>query len=355
MVTEILAAYGINADQCQINAFGTGLINNTWKVTRGDDEFILQRINQNVFKIPPFIAENIRMIGHYLKKHAPNYLFIMPIETLKGEDLVHHKDGYFRLTPFIRDSRTYDVAPNTQIAREAARQFGCFTNKLAGFDSSALKITLPDFHDLTLRYQQFESSLTSGNPERIRECANEIEFVQKQQHIVHVYEKIIADPKFRKRVTHHDTKISNVLFDKNDTGICVIDLDTTMSGYFISDVGDMMRTYLCPLSEEEKDYNRLQVREEYFTAIASGYLQEMSEELSASELDHFVYSGEFMIYMQAVRFLTDYFNNDVYYGAKYEDHNLVRARNQMVLLQRYLDKAGLFKKEVMNLAGSLTK
>jgi Ser/Thr protein kinase RdoA (MazF antagonist) len=355
MFNTILAAYGLDAALCQVMPFGTGLINNTWRVNTGRDEFILQKINKNVFKVPPAIAENMRMIGEHLRINAPGYLFVMPISTLAGEDLVFHEQEYFRLMPFIRRSRTYVVASNTQIAREAAVQFGCFTRKLAGFDASRLKITLADFHDLTLRYRQFESSLKSGDRSRIESCAAEVKFVKQHKGIVDVYEKIILDPEFKKRVTHHDTKISNVLFDDLDNGLCVIDMDTTMSGYFISDVGDMMRTYLCPLSEEERDYSKLQVRDDYFTAIASGYLQEMKQELTSAELDHFVYSGEFMIYMQAVRFLADYFNNDVYYGSKYEGHNLVRARNQMELLQLYLDKSNIFKKEVLALASSMAK
>jgi hypothetical protein len=117
----------------------------------------------------------------------------------------------------------------------------------------------------------------------------------------------------------------------------------------------MMRTYLSPYSEEEKDVSKIVVREEYFSAVAKGYLQEMNEELSASELDHFVYSGDFMIYMQAVRFLTDHFNDDIYYEAKYEGHNLVRAENQITLLKRYQEKSRLFREQVQLLAGSHIK
>jgi Ser/Thr protein kinase RdoA (MazF antagonist) len=354
MLDQILAAYGIDGAQCDVLPFGTGLINNTWKVKDGKAEYVLQRINHNVFKKPQFIAENIRMIGDYLQTNAPDYLFVRPFTTEAGDDLVQNTDGFFRLMPFIPNSRTYDVATNTRIAFEASKQFGCFTKKLAGFSAAKLRVTLPHFHDLTLRYTQFNESLISGNAERIRECHEEVRFIEKHKNIADVYEKIVADASFRKRVTHHDTKISNVLFDEKDNGLCVIDMDTTMSGYFISDVGDMMRTYLCPLSEEEKDYSKLEVRDDYFEAIASGYLREMREELTTSEVNHFVYAGEFMIYMQAVRFLTDHFNNDVYYGSRYEKHNLVRARNQIVLLQRYLDKATKYQKEVMLLSGSLT-
>ena len=145
----------------------------------------------------------------------------------------------------------------------------------------------------------------------------------------------------KKGVTHHDTKISNVLFDKSDKGLCVIDLDTVMPGYFISDVGDMLRTYLSPVNEEEKDLSRIEVRDDYFKAIAEGYLSEMKEELSQKEKEHFVYSGKFMIYMQALRFLTDYFKDDTYYGSKYPGHNLVRATNQATLLKKLTQKEKL--------------
>lgn len=355
MLSSILSAYGLQADQCEINAFGTGLINNTWKITHGKDEYILQRINQNVFRQPPAIAQNIRAMADYLDSHSPEYLFVVPLTTVDKKDMVYENEGYFRLMPFIRRSRTYDVVTTPAIACEAAREFGCFTKNLSGFDASILQATIPDFHNLTLRYQQFETALQKGNKQRIAEAKDAVSFLLGRKHIVAEFEKIRHDKNFKIRVTHHDTKISNVLFDDDGNGLCVIDLDTTMPGYFISDVGDMMRTYLSPLSEEEKDFSGIEVRDEYFLAIAKGYLQEMNEELSASELDSFVYSGEFMIYMQAVRFLTDYFNNDVYYGSKYEGHNFVRAQNQITLLKRYQEKAPMFREQVMQLAGSQVK
>jgi hypothetical protein len=111
-----------------------------------------------------------------------------------------------------------------------------------------------------------------------------------------------------------------------------------MPGYFISDVGDMLRTYLCPVSEEEKDFSKIIVRDEFYKAIINGYKEEMKHELTEKENKYFFYAGKFMIYMQALRFITDHINDDIYYGAKYEGQNLVRASNQMVLLQRYLEK-----------------
>ncbi|HET6767304.1 MAG TPA: aminoglycoside phosphotransferase family protein, partial [Chitinophagaceae bacterium] len=188
------------------------------------------------------------------------------------------------------------------------------------------------------RYSQFEDAIKQGNKERIREATETIQFLERQYEIVAISGQIRHDPDFKKRVTHHDCKISNVLFDNNNRGLCVIDLDTVMPGYFISDFGDMMRTYLSPVSEEEKNFDRIEIREEYFKAISNGYLSEMGNELTAIEKEHLVYAGKFMVFMQALRFITDHLNNDIYYGARYQGHNFVRANNQTVLLKKIIEK-----------------
>lgn len=337
MIPSALQEYDLGKN-VEAKIFGNGLINNTWLVTNNKGKYILQRINQNVFKQPSFIDENIKAIANYLSLHFPGYIFTVPVPTINNKTLVQNNEGYFRLFQFIENSKTYTVAPNPQIAFEAAKQFGKFTKLLSGFNQSTLQITLPDFHNLSLRYTQFLQSLQQANKERLKASQQNIDFLKAHKNIVDVYEQILLNNAFKKRVTHHDTKISNVLFSENDKGICVIDLDTVMPGYFISDVGDMLRTYLCEASEEETDFSKIEIRNEYFIAIVHGYLAEMKEELSADEINAFVYAGKFMIYMQALRFLTDYINNDIYYGAKYPQHNLNRATNQIVLLQHLLDK-----------------
>jgi hypothetical protein len=123
-----------------------------------------------------------------------------------------------------------------------------------------------------------------------------------------------------------------------------------MPGYFISDVGDMFRTYLSPVTEEEKDIAKIQIRQDYFEAIVKGYLQEMNDVLTTEERQAFVYAGEFMLYMQALRFITDYLNNDIYYGRRYEDHNFVRALNQMTLLQRFQQQSSLLQTIAANIS-----
>lgn len=339
MFKEVLLPYQLNTATVKIIPFGSGLINHTWLIKDDDNDYILQRINHNIFKQPSAIAANINIVGKYLSAHHPDYLFVKPVATSGGEDMVYiESEGYFRLFLFVKGSHTIDVVNNPSQAFEAAQQFGRFTKLLSDFNVNELKITLPDFHNLPLRYQQFENALLNGNKERIRESEESIKQLQKLKHIVTTGEAISQNPAFKKRVTHHDTKISNVLFNEADKGLCVIDLDTVMPGYFISDVGDMLRTYLSPVSEEEKDFSKIEVRDEYFHAIKEGYLNEMSEELSVPEKEHFIYAGKFMIYMQALRFLTDHINNDIYYGSKYEGHNYLRADNQLALLKCLMEK-----------------
>lgn len=339
MFDSILAAYGLDITNTTINAFGSGLINHTWLLTTQKGDFILQRINHHIFKQPADIASNIANIAKHLATTHSTYLFVTPCQTFDQEEMIHlPEEGFFRLFPFVPQSHTIDVVHTTAQAYEAAKQFGQFTKLLVNFPSADLKITLPNFHDLILRFQQFEDALINGNPLRIQQAAKSIQFLQTQKNIVDTYKQICQDAQCKQRVTHHDTKISNVLFDPKDKGLCVIDLDTVMPGFFISDVGDMMRTYLSPVSEEEKDFDKIEIRADFFKAIADGYLSEMKDVLTATEKKYFIYAGKFMMYMQALRFLTDHLNDDVYYGALYADHNFMRAKNQIVLLQKLMEK-----------------
>ena len=345
MLDSVLQQYKIGNIQ-EIHALKGGLINNTWKVNCGNNQYILQKVNIDVFTSPTNIAHNIKSIDAYLNKQHPAYFFVAQISTINGDDIVHTPEGYFRLFPFVKGSFTYSALSNSNLAYEAAIQFARFAKYLSNFPVADLHIPLPNFHDLSLRYAQFENAIVNGNPQRIGESKEAIAFIKEHADIVANFEKIKANPNFKIRVMHHDTKVNNVLFDKDNKGLCVIDLDTVMPGYFISDVGDMMRTYLSPVSEEEKDFDKIEVREEYFKAILDGYLSEMQDELSQDELKHFVYAGKFLIYMQALRFLTDFLLDDVYYGAQYQGHNFVRANNQIVLLEKLMEKEDLLQELV---------
>jgi Ser/Thr protein kinase RdoA (MazF antagonist) len=338
MLGQVLGKYGLNPSDFSIEPFGSGLIHHTYLLKENDeDRYILQEVNTSVFTRPDDIASNLHLIGKYLADHFPEYFFPLPANTLTGESYAIYENRYFRLTQFVKNSHSINSCQSPEEAFEAARQFGKFTALLSGVDTSQLKYTIPGFHDLSWRWQQFRDALENGNPDRIAAGETQINYLTSQQHLVEVYESIKADKNFPLRVIHHDTKINNVLFDDDQKGICVIDLDTVMPGYFISDLGDMMRTYLSP-ADEESDPSLITIRTDFFEAIVKGYLQHMVYELNDAEKERFLYAGEFMIYMQALRFMTDHLNNDRYYGAKYEGHNLNRAINQITLLQKLKER-----------------
>jgi Ser/Thr protein kinase RdoA (MazF antagonist) len=335
MLDPVLAAFGF-PQSTPVTPFGNGLINRTWRLTSEKDDFILQRVNDDVFSDPLAIAQNIDQIGAWLQHHHPGAAFSHPLRSLDGQSMIHLPgQGFFRIYPFIRDSFTTDLVDTPGQAYEAAKKFGEFTHHLSGFPAGRLTATLPGFHDLSLRYRSFRESLKKGNPQRITKAATLIDYLESLSNLVEEYDRITRNPSFRLRVTHHDTKISNVLFDGQGKGLCVIDLDTVMPGYFISDLGDMFRTYLSPVTEEEADCSKILIRQPVFTAIVKGYLEFMRAELTPDEKKAFLYAGEFMMYMQSLRFLTDYLNDDIYYGSRYKGHNYVRALNQATLLQRF--------------------
>ncbi|PYF77145.1 phosphotransferase enzyme family protein [Pedobacter nutrimenti] len=337
MLDQILPLYGIQPVKSDIQLFGDGLINHTWKITTESAGYILQKVNQSVFKKPQDIDQNITLLNAFLKDKHPEYLFVTPLCGRSGKSLMETPAGFFRLFPFVENSHSLNVLNRKEEAYEAAKQFGKFSMLLNDFDVTQLHITLSDFHNLSLRYEQFLSAVQKASEERKTKSSALISFINEHKNLVEIYNGIVHNKEIPLRVIHHDTKINNVLFDPQNKGICVIDLDTVMPGYFISDVGDMMRTYLSAANEEETDLNKINVRIDFFKAIYDGYMEEMGSVLTETEKKYFVYAGKFIIYMQAIRFLADYLQNDIYYGEKYPEHNFNRAANQIQLLRKYIE------------------
>ncbi|KQN30910.1 aminoglycoside phosphotransferase [Pedobacter sp. Leaf41] len=349
MILEVLKAFGLDGSETKYRLFGGGLINNTWKVSTVAGDFILQQINTDIFAAPEKIIDNIVRLQHYLEKKAPEYLFVGPVKTTAGQSVLHIDGFAFRCFPFIQKSITIEKVEHAKQAYEAAKQFGKFTCLLNDFDASSLSVSLPDFHNLNLRVSQYQKAVELADDTRLSLAAGAIAELNRHMDIADRYNDILKADILKIRTFHHDTKISNVLLHE-DTGLgmCIIDLDTLMPGYFISDVGDMMRTYLSPVTEEETDFNLIAVRIDIFEAIYSGYMSEMGPVLKPSEQQLFIYSGQFMIFMQALRFLTDFLNGDIYYGAAYPNHNLNRAQNQIHLLNQYIDSIPRFEEIIQD-------
>lgn len=328
-----------------IEKLGNGLINSTWKIECADRSYILQKINDQVFRDPFIIEHNLKKIAQYIAVYDPEYKLPLPVKSRQGKKLLYEAGtGYFRIFNFLEGSVCNTVVDNSKQAFEAARQFAGFARRLSGLAAEKLGYPIEDFHNLELRYRHFETALQAASLSRFTAATELINFLYHHSYIVKQYQYLIKSGSMLLRPMHHDTKISNVLFDKQDRGLAVIDLDTVMPGYFISDLGDMIRTFTCTVNEEGIDFDKVAIREDVFEAIINGYLSEMKDILTEPEKNLLVYAGECMIYMQCLRFATDYLENDRYYGAKYPDHNLNRALNQMKLFQELIKAKPVLEK-----------
>lgn len=330
---KIVQAFGISGS-VKISRLGSGHIHKTYKI-EGENNFVLQRINKNVFTKSEIIASNNLIAFQYLKKHHPEYLFPQALPDTNGNDLFYDNEGFpWRLYPLIENTYTIDEVSSEQEAFEAAKGFGQLTRNLDGINITLFKPTLERFHDLACRYEQFEDALQKAKPETRVIAKNEIELVQSFQYLVKEYNQLIKDGGLMQRVMHNDTKVNNILFDTvTRKAVCVIDLDTLMPGYFIYDLGDMVRTVVSPVSEEEKDISKISFRKNIYDALIDGYLSQMGELLTPPEKKSIPFSGMMMTYIMALRMLADFLRGNTYYSITYPDQNLVRSRNQLCLLQ----------------------
>ena len=334
-ILAIMHEFGLDPATYAADIFGSGLIHQTYLVSKnGTAAYILQQVNHHVFKRPEDISHNLHIMGNFLSVHAPEYPFTFPVAAESGSDYVMSDGNYFRMFRFIPGTHTMDTCQQPEHAHEAALEFGRFTATLNDLRTDMLRYTIPGFHDLSSRYIDFTRSLEQGDATRLEESRDTARWLSAHKEIAQQYDKITHGNDFLKRVTHHDTKISNVLLDQNNKGVCVIDLDTVMPGYFFSDLGDMIRSMACINDEDSREFDRIKIRKDYYNAIVSNYLSVMGNQLTASEKKYIHYAGLLMVYMQALRFLTDYLNGDIYYRTNYPDQNFDRAMNQYVLLMR---------------------
>ncbi len=335
----ICEAYGITPDDHDLAAFGNGLINKTYllKDHTGSDDWILQEVNTAVFRHPELIAYNNYLAADHLRLHHPGYLFMSGRRTLQGKDLLIDPElGAWRVFPFVQNSVSYDGAVTPAQAFSAAQQFGRLTHHLDGVYVGAFKVILPDFHDLARRYARFTGAADLAQLDRRAMAAEQCDMVVSHAHIVEEYRAAMADPAVRTRITHNDTKLNNVLFDRT-TGeaICVVDLDTLMPGKALFDLGDMIRTFICPAKEDDPDPLHILIDADVFEQLVAGWCSEMGPLLSTQEKSLMYWSGQMLMYEQAIRFLTDFLENDVYYHFDRPEHNLDRAKNQLHLLEAY--------------------
>jgi len=311
--------------------FGTGHINDTYKVTSGNGSFLLQKLNGRAFASPEAVMQNIRRVGEHISSQPYPLRNMSPMTAHDGKFWWLDGDkNYWRMFPFFDGTLAIDHVETEEQAFEGARAFGAFAKALRDMPPETLHCTIPGFHSGPERLAYFYKVIKRGTPERLKPAGEEIETVLKHKALFGQ----IAKVGLPQRIMHHDTKISNVLFDaKSLKAAAVVDLDTVMPGIVLSDFGDMMRTITNAAAEDEVCPGKVAMRMPIFRALSEGYLSEMGDTLTSLEKKWLPNGGRWLTLMQAVRFLTDYIEGDVYYKTKYSDHNLVRARSQLALYE----------------------
>jgi len=336
-----------------IEAISSGLIHRTFKVQFDSYPYaiVLQCINQRTFSLPENIVQNYVMISGYLENGEAGVKIPALVPTLQHKYFwVDIEDNFWRATRYVQNSYTLPVALNTQEAYRAARCYAEFTQALSGLNSSNLYLIIPEFHNLQLRYQQFEDAISKAGIMRLLRSTHVISELRQRRNLVKFFNGLGNETDYPTRVMHHDCKISNILFDKNTHEVIgPVDLDTVMPGKFFSDLGDMIRSMVCGVDENSTAWEEISVREEFYEAILTGYLEGIGNSLTPKEKENIHYSGLAMIYMQSLRFVTDFLNNDIYYTISYPEQNLNRALNQFILLGQL--EAFLYKKYQFNLIG----
>ncbi|GAA4954469.1 aminoglycoside phosphotransferase family protein [Algibacter agarivorans] len=320
----------------------SGHINDTYLIeTTNKPFFVLQRINHGVFKDVPGLIENKVAVSRHIQKKLEGASkkkqergVLAFARTKNGKAYYQGKEGnYWNLMYFIDKSITYETVKNEEIAYEGGKLIGNFLSLTNDFDANQLVEVIPKFHDMSFRYSQFEEALKVASKERLAVSKDYIKIIEESKEEMHILQVLKESGAIKTRVTHNDTKISNVLFSKKNKGICVIDTDTVMPGIIHYDFGDAIRTICNTAAEDETNLELVEFNTTYFKAYTKGFLKHMKSSITPLELKYLPLGAKTMIFIMALRFLTDYLNGDIYYKIKYPEHNLDRAKNQFKLLE----------------------
>jgi len=325
-----------------ITPYGTGHINDTYLVTLEGAEYnyILQRINNHIFKDVPGLMQNIITVTSHLKKklqempgHDPSRETLNLLQDIQGHSFIRDEEGNFwRVFLFIPGMKIYENALNPGIAFEAGRIIGFFQYLLTDLDQE-VKDTLPGFHSILRRSKEFHQALGKNLSNRAGMIKDDIFFVMDRMTLMQDYFISFEKKGIPKRIVHYDTKLNNILFDLNDKAACLIDLDTLCPGYVHFDYGDALRTLANTSCEDEKDLEKVRFNVPFYESFTRGYISEADRFLTTEEKHMLPFAPVYLTFIIGLRFLTDYLNGDTYYKISYPEHNLVRARVQFRLVE----------------------
>ena len=348
MIEEIISKFNIAGKLVKVEENKTGNINNTYVVTFEMEDgsakkYLIQKINTTVFTEPYKLMKNIEGVTTYLKRQLAKeddekHRVLEIVKTKDNKTLCYIDDNgerdYYRIYEYIENAITYDCSVDKQIVYNTGKAFGNFTKLLRNYPMSKLSETIKDFHSTDKRYQKLIEDIKIDSEGRVMEVAPEIVFILMREDICSSITQELGTDEVPYRVTHNDTKVNNVMMNK-DTGdfMAVIDLDTVMPGSMLFDYGDGIRSTAATAREDETDLSKVHLDLELFEAYTKGYLSEMAPYITYEELSLMGESIRIITLELAIRFLNDYINGDTYFKINYEKHNLDRARNQIALVK----------------------
>lgn len=341
---EYIAAKEFTDDDIlSVELYGEGHINGTYLVmTRGkngkESKFVLQKINEKIFSDVDGLMSNICFVTQFMRDKTiqrggnPDEECLTVIKTRDGAPYFRHGDVAWRAYKFL-DGKTYQAVESTEQLKASAKAFGEFARDLNGFDVSLLFDVLPDFHNTQKRYERFIESVERDVMRRADSVREEINFVTARQGYCGRIVSLLESGEMPKKVTHNDTKLNNLIFDKaGKRGLAVIDLDTVMSGSICYDFGDSIRFACNHCAEDERDLKKVNFDSELFRAYSEGYMSAVGDVITNVERENLAFSAILMTYECGMRFLTDYLDGDVYFRIHRSGHNLDRARTQFKLV-----------------------
>ncbi len=316
---------------------GSGHIHCTYKISSPAGNFLLQQFNSRVFARPEQVMANIMRVHHHLRHEKGVQPVLTPVYRSSGEAFWVDAPGRrWRMFEFIEGGCAVEVVETPQQAHLIGRAFGAFAAALANLDPAELYESIPGFHDSLARWRAFEQVLARDPLGRTASARAAIDALQQQRHLF----GYIANLGLPQRVVHNDAKAGNVLLRKDGSDfLAVVDWDTIMPGYILADFGDLARSIVSPVAEDDPRVEQVQVRLPFFESLCRGFLAEAQGYITPQERRHLVLGVQWIVLEQALRFLHDYLAGDVYYDTQYDIHNLVRARNQLALLESIQQQA----------------
>lgn len=334
---NIAGQFDLEGRIAEIKPLGEGFINDTFVVrTEGNTpDYILQRKNHLIFPDVPGMMENIKAVTEHIKAKVadPMRETLTVIPAKDGRLYVQEGENFWAMCLFIPETTSPARADSPELAYQGGLGTGRFQALLADFDKP-LNETIKGFHNIRWRFQQWDETVAADPVGRVAEVQEEISWIESRRKEMLDFWSLVEDGTIPTHVTHNDTKISNILFNKADGSmLCMIGLDTVMSSTSLNDFGDAIRSYTNTGEEDDRNLDNVEMDMEMFKAYAEGYLHEQKSSMVPAELDHLAFSARYITFEQVLRFLMDYIDGDRYYKTAYPEHNLIRTRAQYKLLQ----------------------